>query len=387
MHPALWLVADASCQFAKPGQIARFPEHHSVYSNGYSNSNTSFGLLFCGFFVCAKRPCEKKEDEDGKKPNTTGYNPTQKVTPKPSPTSTPDPKKSNENENEDTINVDSTLVPIPVAVIDIITGKALTTLKLEDFVLTIDGQTAKIGELFRSESPVRLALLFDNSSSVTIARDFERKAAIRFFRRVIRPQYDLAALFSVSAVTHLEQPLTKDVRSLINAIEAFPPPEGATALNDGIVEASNYLSDHIGRRIIVILSDGQDTLSDISFDRMVEIVQKNNCQVYIVHTNEFENYKRTGNRSGSANLRALAAERRMRDLAAQTGGAVYSPIDERELDAAFSQISAELSSQYILGYYPEDDSPDGRFHKIEIKVNTGQNFSIRARSGYFARKY
>jgi Ca-activated chloride channel family protein len=222
---------------------------------------------------------------------------------------------------------------------------------------------------------------------VTIAREFEQKAAIRFFRRVIRPKSDLAALFSVSAITHLEQPLTNDVRSLIRAIEAFPPPEGATALNDGIVEAANYLSDHLGRRIIVIVSDGQDTLSDTTFDRMVEMVQKNNCQVYIVHTNEFENYKRTGSRSGSANLRALAAERRMRDLAAQTGGAVYSPIDEKELDAAFAQISAELSSQYILGYYPESEVRDGRFHKIEIVLKSGQNVSIRARSGFFARKY
>ncbi len=330
---------------------------------------------------------KKKDEEEDKKQKTDSYNPTQKVIPKPSPTATPDPQQAKPFESEDTINVDAVLVPIPVAVIDITTGRALTTLKLEDFLLTIDGSPATIGELFRSESPVRLALLFDNSSSVTSAREFEQKAAIRFFRRVIRPESDLAALFSVASVTHLEQPLTKNIGSLISAIRAFPPPEGATALNDGIVEASNYLSDHLGRRVIVIVSDGQDTLSDTTFDRMVEIVQKNNCQIYIVHTNEFENYKRTGNRTGSANLRALAAERRMRDLAAQTGGAVYSPIDERELDAAFAQISAELSSQYILGYYPENDPRDGRFRRIEIVVNSTKNLSIRARSGYFSRKY
>lgn len=329
---------------------------------------------------------KKKEDEDGKKPNTTGYNPTQKVIPQPSPTSTPVPLKT-EDSDEDAISVDATLVPIPVAVIDSATGKSLTNLNLDDFLLRIDGTLAPIGELFRSESPVRLALLFDNSSSVTIAREFEQKAAIRFFRRVVRPEIDLASLFSVSAVTHLEQPLTRDVGSLVAAIKAFPPPEGATALNDGIVEASNYLADHNGRRVIVIVSDGQDTLSDTTFDRMVEIVQKNNCQVYIVHTNEFENYKRTGSRAGSANLRALAAERRMRDLAVQTGGAVYSPIDEKELDAAFSLISTELSSQYILGYYPENDPRDGRFRKIEISLKSGQNVTIRARSGYFSRRY
>ncbi len=74
----------------------------------------------------------------------------------------------------------------------------------------------------------------------------------------------------------------------------------------------------------------------------------------------------------------------MRDLAAQTGGAVYSPIDERELDAAFNLISAELSSQYILGYYPENEIRDGRFRKIDLTVKSDLALTVRSRSGYFA---
>ncbi|NNE68487.1 MAG: VWA domain-containing protein [Pyrinomonadaceae bacterium] len=333
---------------------------------------------------------KKKEDKkDEKKPAGKKYNPTQKVKPTPKPTKTPPPgpnerlRKVGEN-TADEIRVDSTLVPIPVSVIDNATGKALEQLRLQDFELAIDGEPAIISEIFRSESPVRLALLFDNSSSVTVAREFEQTAAIRFFRRVLRPRLDLAALYSVASVTYLEQPLTKDVRLLINAIKAFPQPEGATALHDSIIEASNYLKEQRGRKVIVVVSDGQDTLSDYTFDTMVQEVQKNNCQVYIVHTNEFENFKRTGARTGSANLRALAAERRMRSLAAQTGGAVYSPIDERELDLAFSQISAELSSQYILGYYPENEVKDGGFRKIDLNVITDSDITVRSRTGYFA---
>ncbi|MDH3492808.1 MAG: VWA domain-containing protein [Acidobacteriota bacterium] len=346
-------------------------------------------VLICAIPVVAQsgRVKKKEENKDDKKPKTASYNPTQKVNPKATPTVTPDPNAPPGTPPEigrDDISIDSTLVPIPVSVFDIAAGRALTTLQLSDFTLKIDGKSALISEIFRSESPVRLALLFDNSSSVTTAREFEQKAAIRFFRRVIRPELDLAALYSVAGVTQLEQPLTKNIGLLISAIESFPPPEGATALHDGIIEASNYLEDHAGRRVIVIVSDGQDTLSDYSFDKMVEAVQKTNCQVYIVHTNEFENFKRTGRRSGSANLRALAAERRMRDLAKQTGGAVYSPIDEEELDTAFAQISAELSSQYILGYYPEDEDRDGRFRRIDLTVNSERRLTVRARSGYFA---
>ncbi len=288
--------------------------------------------------------------------------------------------------DDDVIKVESALVPIPVSVIDNASGQAITTLKLEDFRLSIDNVSVEIGELFRSESPVRLALLFDNSSSVTVAREFEQKAAIRFFQRVIRPDKDLAALYSVASVSRLEQKMTKDIPALINAIKAFSKPEGATALHDGIIDASRYLQDYAGRRVIVIVSDGQDTLSDSTFDQMVKEVQENNCQVYIVHTNEFENFKRTGKRGGSANLRGLAAERRMKSLANETGGAVYSPIDESELDEAFNQISAELSQQYVLGYYPENELKDGKFREIELTVRSDKELTLRSRKGYYVSR-
>jgi Ca-activated chloride channel family protein len=281
------------------------------------------------------------------------------------------------------IRVDSALVPIPVSVLDG-RGVPVANLKLEDFLLQIDGKDAAIGEVSRSDTPVRLALLFDNSSSVTIAREFEKKAAIRFFKRVIRPDKDLVALFSVATVARLEQTLTKDVSMLVNAIENFAAPAGATALLDGIIEASNYLQDSSGRRVIVIVSDGDDTVSDATFEMAMKAVQLANVQIYVVKTTDFENFKRTGQRGGSANLRQLSAERRMQEFALQTGGAVYSPIDEDELDAAFAQISAELSQQYILSYYPESEADKrGEFRTIALSVKTRPNLQLRTRKGYY----
>ncbi|HNU09133.1 MAG TPA: VWA domain-containing protein, partial [Pyrinomonadaceae bacterium] len=176
------------------------------------------------------------------------YSPTDKIIPTPGVTPTPSPTP----EDPDTIKINSGLVPIPVSVFDV-RGRAINDLTIRDFRLKINGVEAEIGELSRAESPVRLALLFDNSSSVTIAREFEKKAAIRFFRRVIRPEKDLVALFSVSTVSRIEQPLTKDMGSLIDAIETFPQPDGATALLDGLIEASKYLGEVSGRRVIVIV--------------------------------------------------------------------------------------------------------------------------------------
>ncbi len=344
-------------------------------------------VLSTGAFAQSGRVKKKPKVETEKSKKKDGYVLTQKgvktVPVKATATPTPTPK---EQDDDDVIKIDSAFVPIPVSVVDNASGKALTTLKLEDFELIIDQNRVEIGELFKSESPVRLALLFDNSSSVTVAREFEQKAAIRFFKRVIRPDKDLAALYSVAGISQLEQPMTKDISALINSIKAFSKPQGATALHDGIIKASNYLEDYSGRRVIVIVSDGQDTLSDATFDQMVKAVQENNCQVYIVHTNEFENYKRTGSRGGSANLRGLAAERRMKNLANETGGAVYSPIDERELDRAFAQISAELSQQYILGYYPEEEVKDGRFRAIDLKIKSDKSLTVRSRKGYYVSK-
>lgn len=320
------------------------------------------------------------------------YQPTQPTpTPKPAdpePGETPPPLPIIETGGGDVIRVEAALVPIPVSVTDA-QGRAVTDLKLEDFVLQIDGKPADASDLFRSDTPVRLALLFDNSSSVFQAREFEKKAAIRFFKKVLRPDKDLAALYSVASGVRLEQPLTKSTSELIRALDALLEPQGATKLLDAIIEASNYLQDYQGRRVIVIVSDGEDNLSDASLAETVRAAQVNNCQIYIVKTTEFENYKRTGERTGNANIRYLAAERRMQELSAQTGGAVYSPIDEDELDAAFARVSAELSQQYILSYYPPPADETNRrdeFREISVTVKDTPNLTVRTRKGYYVRR-
>jgi Ca-activated chloride channel family protein len=342
--------------------------------------------MFCAISVAAQSGRVKPSETPtpGPTPKRIGvYTPTETVIPTITPTPTPTPVT---NDDPDTIRVNSGLVPIPISVFDA-RGRAILDLKLEDFQLKINDMDAEIGEVSRAEAPVRLALLFDNSSSVTIAREFEKKAAIRFFRRVMRPEKDLVALFSVATVARLEQPFTTNIEALISAIEGFSQPEGATALLDGIVEASKFLGEATGRRVIVIVSDGDDTISDTSFENTIKALQIANVQVYIVKTTDFENSKRTGARRGSANLRQLAAERRMQEIAKQTGGTVWSPLDEDELDLAFDQISAELAQQYVLSYYPEPE-PDkrGEFRSIAVTVKSRPATTIRTRKGYYVPK-
>jgi VWFA-related protein len=135
----------------------------------------------------------------------------------------------------------------------------------------------------------------------------------------------------------------------------------------------------------VIVSDGDDTISDLetTLEKVVQKVQAKNCQIYVVKTTDFENFKKTGRRVGNANLMNLTAEHRMQELAKQTGGSVYSPLDEKELDDAFTRISAELSQQYILSYYPDEKMLSGDFHAISLKVKNKPGLTVRTRKGYY----
>lgn len=295
-------------------------------------------------------------------------------TPTPKKPASPSPKQSDEIEEEDIVRVSSNLVPIPASVVDS-KGLALTGLKLEDFELRVDGQLRPISEMSRSESPVRLVMLFDNSGSLHAFRDFEKRAAVRFFRTVLR-RTDEAAVFSVGSDSYLAQPLTNDIALLERAIESFGLPTGGTSLFDAIVDAGVYLRPYGGRRVLVIVSDGIETTSRHDFETTIQKTLAEDCQIFVVRTGVYD----------SANLRALAAERRMEQLAGQTGGAVYVPTTTTELDAAFQQIAADLSQQYVLSYYPGEERRDGSFHAIDLRVKAKKDARVRARKGYYSPK-
>jgi Ca-activated chloride channel family protein len=289
---------------------------------------------------------------------------------KPAPKSEPG---EDADDQTDVVRVTSNLVAVPATVVDS-RGIAVTNLKLEDFELQVDGQTNVISEISRTNTPVRMAMLFDNSGSLSESREFEKRAAVRFFRDVLRP-VDQAAVFSVSTDVTLAEPLTNDARRLEVSIQGFGKPEGATSLFDAIIQGGAYLKPYPGRRVIVIVSDGVDTTSRADFDTTMQRALADDCQIYVVQTGLYEN----------ANLRALAAERRMEEFAAQTGGAVYVPKSAEDLDDAFAQISADLAQQYILSYYPAQDKRDGKYHLIAVRVKTLPNARVRARKGFVVK--
>ena len=314
------------------------------------------------------------------KPSGSISGPNAPSTPAKSQTRTPTPAKESQKENSgdevdeaDTVRVTSNLVPIPASVVDA-KGIAVTGLKLEDFELRVDGQLRAISDLTRTATSVRLAMLFDNSGSVDFAREFEKQAARHFFRQVMRPT-DEAAIYSIETDSYLAQPLTSNIQLLERTIDSFGKPEGATSLFDAIIDAANYLRPYKGRLVLVIVSDGIETSSRNSdFDTTLQKALAADCQIFIVQTGLYD----------GANLRALAAERRMEQLSGQTGGAVYVPKSTDELNDAFVQIAADLAHQYVLSYYPGDERRDGQFHQIDLRVKARKDVRIRARRGYYS---
>ncbi|HEU5459016.1 MAG TPA: VWA domain-containing protein [Pyrinomonadaceae bacterium] len=294
---------------------------------------------------------------------------------RPGTTSSTPKKAGDEIDPDDVVRITSNLVPIPVSVVDK-RGNAVVNLKLDDFELFVDGEPRPLSDLTRSETSVRLTMLFDNSGSLDTAREFEKQAAIRFFRKVLRPK-DEAAIYSIETDSYLAQPLTNDIVRLQQTIALFGRPEGGTSLFDAVIGAADYLRPYSGRRVMVIVSDGIETTSKVTdFDSVVQHVLADDCQIYVVQTGLYE----------GANLRALAAERRMEELTGQTGGAVYLPKTMEQLDLAFDQIAADLAQQYILSYYPSAEQRDGRLHKLELRLKSRNDVRIRSRKGYYAPK-
>jgi len=287
----------------------------------------------------------------------------------------PTKNATDEVDPNDVVKISSNLVPIPASVVDK-RGNAIINLRLDDFELRVDGELRPLSDLTRSETSVRLAMLFDNSGSLDAAREFEKQAAIRFFRKVLRSR-DEAAIYSIETESYLAQPLTNDVTRLEHTIAMFGRPEGGTSLFDAIINAASYLRPYSGRRVLVIVSDGIETTSrNTDFDFVVQHVLSDDCQIYVVQTGLYE----------GANLRALAAERRMEQLSGQTGGAVYLPKSTDQLDVVFDQIAADLSQQYVLSYYPGADQRDGRLHQLELRIKSRNDVRVRSRRGYYSPK-
>jgi Ca-activated chloride channel homolog len=331
-----------------------------------------------------QQPEPKKQTPD--KPKPPGPKPKIRE-----PENPPRQRDKGGKESEETIRINSDLVNVVVTV----AGKppnASLDLKQEDFEILEDGVPQEISNFAREAGqPLKMVMLFDTSLSVAHVLDFERRAAARFFERVIRPQ-DRAAVFSVSTDVVVLQEFTNKIPLLVGATRQLQA-LGATSLYDGIYLAGDYIKSAQGRRVIVIVSDGGDTTSNKSLLEALAQAQESDAVIFAVFT---------GNPWPSQNLRDLAAERALETLTGETGGEVLKPklplgkngsrygeetddLSLKELDQAFDNLAQQLRTQYVLGFYSTNEKRDGSFRKLSVRIKK-PGYTARARTGYYAPK-
>jgi Ca-activated chloride channel family protein len=171
----------------------------------------------------------------------------------------------------------------------------------------------------------------------------------------------------------LIQDYTDDVEKLSKSIRTMRA-GGGTSLYDAIyLVATEKLTRRPGRRIMVVISDGDDNSSRLSMTEVLEAVQRNDIVIYTISTN-------STSMGGDKNGRG---DKVLKNFAEDTGGKMFSPFKLQDLDSNFRNISEELRLQYALAYRPTNLVRDGRFRKIRIEP-AEKRFVVRARNGYYA---
>lgn len=328
---------------------------------------------------------------------------------KPTPTPTPPPQ-----EVLDVVRVTSNLIMVPVSVTDS-QGQAIQGLKKEDFRLEEEGRNQEITEMGDPEQvPLDIALLFDISSSVSQKNffAFQQNAAATFLRLVMKP-VDKAAVFGIAGEPVLIQPLsTADVAA--TKILAIPPATAPvpTAFYDTVAAAAKYLTDNSPgrhRRVIIVLSDGDDNFSNRIKDLSVAEAKANLAgettgasalkSLQAKHRIAVQETQRSvqqadaifyavnpGGPSVRMNVIANRSHIGMQAVADTTGGTAFLPDSDKDLEKVFRQVAAELRGQYLLQYYGNSDATPGQFRRINVAVPGHPELKIRARQGYYAKQ-
>ena len=271
-----------------------------------------------------------------------------------------------------TFGSDVEMVRLDVTVLDR-GGRFVTDLRESDFELLEDGQRQPLVSFVRQELPVSLVLLLDASISVA-DRMPQAQAATARFVQALRPKDDVRVTEFNDGVTVLQESTTDRavLEAAINRITAA----GSTALYNALFVTLRRLPSaqeaaDLRRRVVVLVSDGEDTSSLVWEEQVLELVRRREATIHVIALS-----RETDASNRSARL--------LRLLATESGGEVHYPASIRELDSVYGRISEELRSQYTIGYVSTNALSDARWRQIELRVKGRKDLQVRHRTGYYA---
>lgn len=273
-----------------------------------------------------------------------------------------------------TFKVKVSLVSV-YATVTTASGAPVTDLKKEDFRVSEDGNPERVAVFEQeSERPISIVMAIDASASVKKDIRLELNSARRFVAATVRP-VDKVALYQFSDSVVELVPFTDSLTRLSKGLDRIRTGAG-TSLFDAIYLGGMALSHREGRKVMVLITDGGDTTSSTSYQAALRAAQQSEALVYSIIVVPVE--EDPGRNVGGENA--------LIQLAHDTGGKYYYASSAGDLDAAFKQISKELRTQYLLGYYPSRRIAEGNFRRIKIDVKASQPLVVRHRAGYYTSK-
>ena len=270
------------------------------------------------------------------------------------------------------------LVALNVTVTDP-SSRYVTDLGVEDFLVYEDGVKQEIGYFSRTSLSLSVSLLLDSSASMEDKMRTTQEAASGFVQS-LRPE-DQAQVIDFDSRVNVLAPFTSSKSDLEKAI-ASTVPGGSTSLYTAIYIALRELKkteargiEDLRRRAVIVLSDGEDTSSLVSYDEVLELAKRSETAIYAIGIRSKD---ATGDGKGYGQ-----ADYALRQLTTQTGGRVFFPSSVGELRSIYALILQELSSQYLVGYTSANQKRDGAWRRINVRT-TRAGATARARMGYYA---
>lgn len=254
-------------------------------------------------------------------------------------------------------------------------GAPVAGLAKEDFAVAEDGNPQEIKVFDReSELPLNIILAIDTSLSTRKDITLERESARRFVHSLLRP-VDALSLFQFSENVDQLVPFTSSIQRIDKGIDHVRI-GAATALYDAIYLGSHALADRDHRKVMVLITDGGDTMSRIDFNQAVRAAQESEAIVYSIIIVPIE----------ADAGRNVGGENALIQLSTETGGKHFYASGAAQLDAAFRQVSDELRTQYLIGYYPKKKLSDSDFRRIEVTLaKPALDYKVRHRTGYYTK--
>ena len=253
-------------------------------------------------------------------------------------------------------------------------------LKQENFRVFEDKVEQKLSVFKQEDVPVSFGLVIDNSGSMREKRPQVNAAALTFVKTSNAADEGFVVNFNDDYYLDTEHDFTSDLNEMKSALERIDA-RGSTALYDAVIGSLDHLKKGSrDKKVILVVTDGEDNASRHSLENAVEQAQRNDALIYAVGVFSDDDIKH--------NRRAMKKARgALTELANATGGLAFFPEDANDTESICTQIAHDIRNQYTLAYYPTNTARDGTFRSVQVQVippRTAGKLSVRTRTGYYA---